>query len=178
MAICRGHHCAGNQPVAVVAQRVAHEAQFSGRVALAVEQCIRIGARLVGVIAAALALEVARVIVAAIAGFENLVPGPGLDQRAVHAEVLATEPVVLIGNRKHLVEQCDHRVMLNQALAVLGKHRRHPNRVIHRQADEPTKQQVVLRLLHQQALRTNAVEGLAAASPATASQAQCSDARL
>ena len=50
--------------------------------------------------------------------------------------------------------------MRNQALTVLGEDRWHPGRVVHGQADEPAKQQVVLGLLHQQAFRANAVEDL------------------
>ena len=36
----------------------------------------------------------------------------------------------------------------------------HPDRIVHGQADEPAKQQVVLGLLHQLALRAHAVEQL------------------
>jgi len=50
--------------------------------------------------------------------------------------------------------------MCNQALTVLGEDRRHPDPVVHGQADEPAKQQVVLGLFHQQAFRANAVEDL------------------
>lgn len=60
-----------------------------------------------GVVAAALAFEVARVIVAAVFARETLVPGPGLNERAVHAEVLAREPVVLIGNGQNFIEEFD-----------------------------------------------------------------------
>ncbi|MNT01458.1 hypothetical protein D3C72_1359240 [compost metagenome] len=50
--------------------------------------------------------------------------------------------------------------MPDQPFAVLGEDRGHPNWVVHRQPDEPAKQQVVLRLLHELALGANAVEHL------------------
>ena len=50
--------------------------------------------------------------------------------------------------------------MRQQALAVFCEHRGHPYRILHRQADEPAVEQVVLDLLHELALRANAVEHL------------------
>ena len=75
-AICRGDQRAGNQAVAVVAQRVALEAQLAGRVAFTVQAGIDIGGGLVGVVTAALVFEVARVTVAAVFAGETLVASP------------------------------------------------------------------------------------------------------
>ena len=83
-----------------------------------------------------------------------------LDQRSIHAEVLAREPTLALGLGQHFVEQRHHRIVRDQPLAVLAEYRRHPHRVIHRQSDEPAVQQVVLDLLHQLSLRTHAVEHL------------------
>lgn len=58
--VCGGDHRAGNQSVADVAERVPHEAKLAGRVAMAVQPRIGIGAGLVCVLAAALAFEIAR----------------------------------------------------------------------------------------------------------------------
>jgi len=58
-----------------------------------------------------------------------------------------------------IMEEGDHRVVLDQALAILAEHRRHPHRVIHRQVDEPAKQHVVLRLPHELALRAGRLPG-------------------
>ena len=66
----------------------------------------------------------------------------------------------MLGDGQHGIEQLDHRIMCNQALAVFGEDRGHPDAVVHRQAYEPAKQQVVLGLLHQQAFRAYAVENL------------------
>jgi transposase-like protein len=142
---------------------VAHVAQFAGGVALATEPGIAVGLRLVGVVAAPLPPEVlgraATFSVLAVAlGRKALVPGPGLDERAVHAEVLTREQVALVRDRHHLVEGQDDRIVLDQALAVPAEYRRHPHRIVHRQ--EPAKQQVVLNLLHQLPLGANAVENL------------------
>ena len=99
MAIGRRHHCVGNQAVPVIAQGVAHEAQLAGRLTFAVQPRIGVGAGLVRVVAASLAFKVGTEIVIAVAvavvvvlatlAHKALVAGPSLNQRAVHAEVLA-----------------------------------------------------------------------------------------
>ncbi len=71
-------------------------------------------------------------------------PGPGPNERAVHAEVLTGEPWVLLGDGQHGIEQLDHRIVRNQTLAVFGEDRGHPDAVVHGQAYEPAKQQAVL----------------------------------
>ena len=68
--------------------------------------------------------------------------------------------MVLLGDAQHGIEELDHRIMCNQALAVFGKDRGYPDAVVHGQAYEPAKQQVVLGLLHQHAFRAHAVENL------------------
>ncbi len=77
---------------------------------------------------------------------EALVARPRLNQCAVHAEVLARQPVLILRDGQHLVEELNHSVILDQPFAVLGEDRGHPNCVVHRQPDEPAKQQAVLRL--------------------------------
>ena len=52
-----------------------------------------------------------------------------------------------------------------QPLAVLGEDRDIPDRRIHRQADEPAKEQVVVHLLHQLAFRADRIEGLQEQGP-------------
>ena len=59
IAISARHHCTGNQAMAVVAQGVAHVAQFAGGIDLAVKTHISVGVGCVGVVAALVALEVA-----------------------------------------------------------------------------------------------------------------------
>jgi hypothetical protein len=55
-------------------------------------------------------------------------------------------------------EQLVHRIVRDQTLAVFGEDRGHPDAVVQGLAYEPAKQQVVLGLLHQQALGAHAVE--------------------
>ncbi|SPC18372.1 conserved membrane hypothetical protein [Cupriavidus oxalaticus] len=163
MSVRIGDHRAHHQAVAVVAQGMTHVAQCTGGLALAVEPGIGIGLGLVRVVAALATLEVGAVVVvfvAAILAHEALVARPRLNQRAVDAEVLARQPVLLLRDGQHFVEELDHRIMLDQPFAVLGKDRGHPNCIVHRQPDEPAKQQVVLRLLHELAFGANAVEHL------------------
>ena len=120
----------------VVGERVPHVAQLAGRLALAVQLRIGIGLRLVRLVAASLPLEVPTTagIVVTVLAHEALVSGPGLDQRAVDAEVLTRQQVPGLGRLQHFAEERDHRVVLDQALAVLAEHCRHPHRVVRRQA--------------------------------------------
>lgn len=74
--------------------------------------------------------------------------------------MLTREPLVLVGNGQHFVEEFNDGVVCNQALAVLGEYGGHPDGVVHGQADEPAKQQVVLGLFHEHAFGADAVEDL------------------
>src|SRR5574341_177609 len=51
-------------------------------------------------------------------------------------------------------------VAVEQALTVLGEHRRVPHRVVHVEADEPPEKEVVVELLHQLALAPDRIEDL------------------
>ena len=161
VAVCSGHHGAGNQAVTVIAQRMTHEAQLAGRPAFAVQPGVGIGHGLMHLVRARLPLETAAslVAVAAVLAHKAFVARPGLDKGAIHAEVLARKPAVLAGALQHMVEQFNHCIMLKQALAVFREYR-YLHRINHGQADEPAVQHVVLDLLHELAFRTNAVEHL------------------
>jgi hypothetical protein len=134
-----------DQAVAVVAQGVAHEAQLDWRCCPCGTGAHRHRCSMRACRCCALAFEVGASS-SSLPSFAHkaLVARPGLDEGAVHAEVLAREPVVLVGNGQHLVEQFDDRVVRNQAFTVLGEDRGHPDGIVHGQADEPAKQQVVL----------------------------------
>jgi len=153
-------HCVGNQPVAVVRQRMADVAQLAGRLALVVQARIRIGRRGVRVVAARVAMEVRAITARAVARLEAPVSRPGLNERAVNTEVFSREPPTLIGHCDDLVKERHHHIVLDEPRAVLAEHRGYPHRIVHRQADEPAVQQVVVHLLHQLSLRADAVEHL------------------
>lgn len=123
---------------------------------------MRIGGGLVRVVAAALVFEVAAIaaIVAAVFAYKAFVTGPSLDECAVNAEVLAGEQAFVPGLLQHQIEELDDGVMLDQTLAILGEDGRYPNGIVHGQANEPAKQQVVLGLLHELALGADAVKHL------------------
>lgn len=90
------------------------------------------------VVAAALVLEVGTVavIVTAVFAHKAFATGPGLDEGAVHAEAL--------GLLQHQIEEFDDDgIVLDQTLAVLGEHGEHPHGVVHGEADEPAKQQII-----------------------------------
>ena len=83
-------HGVDHQAVSVVSE-LAHEAQFAGGLAFAVQPRITVRARLVGLVAAALVAEVGAIAVVTILtvfGYKTFVACPSLDQGAVNAEVL------------------------------------------------------------------------------------------
>ena len=91
---------------------------------------------------------------------EALQPGPGLDQRAIDGEVLGRDQLLGLGLRKHALEERARDVARQQPLPVLGEDRGVPDRVIHAQAHEPAKEQVVIELLHELPLAADRVEEL------------------
>lgn len=95
-----------NQAAVVVAPRVAHEAQLPGHLALAVQPGIHVSARFMRLVRAALPLETAATAgrIVAVLAHKALVARPGLNQRAVHAEVPAREPAVLVGALHRMTE--------------------------------------------------------------------------
>jgi hypothetical protein len=60
----------------------------------------------------------------------------------------------------HFAEECLRDVAFQEPVSILAEDGRHPDRVIHTQADEPPEQQVVLQLLHQQPLAAHGVQRL------------------
>jgi hypothetical protein len=74
--------------------------------------------------------------------------------------VLVGQQSPLLGLRADLLEEGPGNVASEQPVPVLGKHRGVPDPVVHGQAHEPPEQQVVVELLHEQALAADAVEYL------------------
>lgn len=99
-------------------------------------------------------------VVGAVLAPHALVAGPGLDEGAVHTEVLAREQPPPLGHLHRRVEQLRDRIVLDQPVTVLAEDRVVPDGVLDGQTDKPAKQQVVLDLLHQLPLAANAVEHL------------------
>lgn len=133
----RRHHGRSDQPVAVLHQGVAQIAQlqlFGG--ALPLQPCVAVGPRCMRLIRALLAMKILAIAVfGAILRPEALLRSPSLNQRAVHGEVLvAHEPLCL---PVHFREEPLHPLRVQQTVAVFGKHRMVPHRVIHPQAHIP-----------------------------------------
>ena len=85
---------------------------------------------------------------------------PGLQQRAIHQEVLIAQLRLYLWRRHHLVEEAAHDLVIEEALAVFCEGRGVPDRIIRAHAHKPAEQQVVVQLLQQKPLRTNPVERL------------------
>lgn len=157
-----------DQTVAVLHHRVGHVRQTTGiAIALARQPGLGIAGRLVGRVAALLALEVgigvARAIlrwVAAILLDKRLVRGPGVDQRAIDAEMLVAGVLGPCGQRLDALEEQPRYILVEQAVTVLAEGRVIPHALVHRQADEPAKQQVEINLLDQLPLGANGVNHL------------------
>ena len=97
---------------------------------------------------------------AAVLGTKALLRGPGLDQRSIHRKVLVRQQWLdlrMVQKRAHELRK--HLAAL-QPVAVLREHGRVPNRVVGRKPHEPAVQEIVIQLLHQLPLRTDAVEHL------------------
>jgi hypothetical protein len=159
------HH----QSMAVLHQRMPHVAEL-GRlaVALLVKPRVRIRQAAVCLVRALLLVEVplgiaARsraVIVAAILAPEALDRRPGLQQRAVHREVIARQQPLHFRLGHHRRQELRRDLALQQPVAVLREARMVPSRVVHPQPHEPAEQKVELHPLHQLALRPDAVKRL------------------
>ena len=134
-----GDHRGGDQAVAILHQRVAQVTQLRLlAVALLVQPRIGIGGRFMRFIAALLAAKVRAIaVVGAVLGAKALLRSPRLNQRAVHGEVLVGHK--LLRPHVHLREEALRDIARQQAVAVLGKHRVVPHRIVHAQANEPAK---------------------------------------
>jgi hypothetical protein len=90
----------------------------------------------------------------------KLLPRPRLEECAVDREVLVGQQAPTPRLLHDVLEERTGDVAGEQALAILREGGWCPHRVVHRQAHEPAKQQVVLQLLDQHPLATNRVEHL------------------
>jgi len=153
---------ADSKAVPVLHERMAHVAELGlAPVRLAVELGFGVGRALMRVVLAHLAVKV-RAIIAILGSLrlEAFVRGPGLDQGAIDREMLVRQ------KRLHLLvfEKLGHELLEHiaflKAFPVLGENCRIPDRVVRRQTDEPTKQQIVVDLLHQLALGADRVKHL------------------
>jgi hypothetical protein len=74
--------------------------------------------------------------------------------------VLAGQERLHLRLRQHPGQKLHRHIAFQQPIAVLGKGRRIPHRIVDAQADEPAKQKVELDPLHQLPLRTDRIERL------------------
>lgn len=164
-----------DQAVAILHQDLADigELCFFARPLLR-QSAVGIGRGLMRGVRAALPMKIhgriARVLIAgpatgAIASGETLLPGPRLEQRAIDGEVLVRQHPSRPRLRQHRVKELPRNVAREQPLPILGKGRRRPHGVVHRQAHKPAEQQVIFQLLDQQALAPHRIERLQQQGP-------------
>jgi hypothetical protein len=86
--------------------------------------------------------------------------GPGLQQGAIHREVLVAEQRLDLRGGHQFLQEPAHHLLIEQPLAILGECGGVPDRIIRTEPHKPAEQQVVVELLQQKALRSDPVEGL------------------
>src|SRR5215208_575874 len=91
---------------------------------------------------------------------EALHRSPRLDLRAVNREVLVRQQFTYLLVVKQLSQELARHIRLEQSVAVLREHSRHPYRLVHPKPHEPTIEQIVVELLHQLTLRADRIERL------------------
>src|SRR5258707_10639990 len=89
---------------------------------------------------------------------KTLLPGPRLDQCSVYREVLIAQQLVLARLLEHLVKERFSHLPFKQPVSILAKGCGIPYFVIHAQPYEPSKQKVVVQLLHQHSLASHAIQ--------------------
>ena len=91
---------------------------------------------------------------------EALHRGPGHNLRAVDGKVLVRKQRTNLFVVEKLGQELVCHLGVQQPVAVLRKHGRHPHRIIHAKTDEPAIEQIVVELLHQLAFRADCVKRL------------------
>jgi hypothetical protein len=74
---------------------------------------------------------------------------PGLQQRAIHREVLIAEWWFHLRCAHQLLQEAAHDLLVQQPFSVFGEGGEVPDRIIRAQAHKPAEQQVVVELLQQ-----------------------------
>src|SRR5712692_2305281 len=100
-----------------------------------------------------------------ILGLETLLSRPGLHDRPIHAEVLIRGEATAPRFGHELLQEQPGHISRQQTLPVLRERGGVPDTIVHPQAHEPSKQEVVFQLLHQQPLAADAIEVLKQRSP-------------
>jgi hypothetical protein len=101
-----------------------------------------------------------RRVVPAVFRLEALHARPGLDQRAINTEVRVQEQRFDLRLAQHRLEELGRDVAAEKTIAIFREHRHVPDGIIHAEAREPAKQQVIVQLFHQLAFRADRIEGL------------------
>src|SRR5512132_1841498 len=156
------------EPMAVLHQDVADEAELAGlAVALAEQPGIVVGGRAVRFVRSLLTLEVALAVAALSRRFARTVlrskalhAGPRLDQRTVDREVLVGQQALNARIVEDGAEELARDLPAQQPVTVLGEHRHVPHRIVDAETDEPAEQQTVVQLLHQLPLRADGLKRL------------------
>jgi hypothetical protein len=100
------------------------------------------------------------IIVRPVFTLEALVAGPRLEERPVYAEVLIRSQTPLPSLGHDLLQEAPRNVAVQQSISVLAEDGGIPHLAVHAQAHKPTKQKVVVQLLHQQSFTADSVEVL------------------
>src|ERR1700733_739957 len=134
---------------------------------LLAQQRLGIGCRFMGLIRAFLTVKVHgwisriirwRSILSPLFSLETLESRRRLDQSPVNRKGFVAEQPMLASSLKNPLEKHVGNFPLRKSLPVLGERCRIPNLIVHAQPDKPAEQEIVIKLLHQHPLATDAVE--------------------
>ena len=157
-----------DQAVTVLHQHMPHEAELGFfAFALAEKPRLRVGGGGVGLVQAPFSMKIHfRVATAAalgrrgVLGAETLQGSPGLNEGAVHGEMVVRQQSGLGGLLLDAPEKGRGQVRTEKALPILGEDGMVPDLVVHGQANKPAKQEILIQLLHQESFAADGVKDL------------------
>src|SRR5271170_14249 len=156
------------QSMQVIHEYMTHKRKFGffSR-SLLIEPCFHICRGLMGIVAALFSMKVyrriARIVRRSRGGtllLKTFLAGPRFDQRAIDGKMFVTQQFAFARKRNHFTKECGGNISVKETVTVLGEDRVIPDCIVHRQTHEPSKQQVVVQLLHQQPFTTNGIQHL------------------
>jgi hypothetical protein len=91
---------------------------------------------------------------------ETLLASPRFNQGAVHRQMLVGQKPLCPGMTENPFKKGPGNVSFKKPVSILAENGCVPNRIVHAQTDKPAKQQVVIKLFHEEPLAAHGVRHL------------------
>src|SRR5271170_3047379 len=91
---------------------------------------------------------------------KTFLAGPRFDQRTINGKMFVAQQSALARKRNHFTKERGGNISVKETVTVLGEHRMIPDCIVHRKTDKPSKEQIVVQLLHQQSFTTDGIQDL------------------